>query len=83
MIELNYEKLFGSDGTIRESRRVLAHAMLHAAGFAHEEKEDGEIPQNPRGYYDSAPLRAELCIEDEQSRRCTFAGSKWQIRRSN
>ncbi len=51
--------------------------MMHVAGFGHRERIDPpapnpDVPYDGGSYYNSAPLRAELCIAGQQSDAATI-----------
>jgi hypothetical protein len=78
---VNFANLFpDGDDEIAQS---LVHEMTHCAGFTHpdrcdrDEFDDGvcspvDVPGDGGDYYDSPPLRAEICIAGNQSDEACF-----------
>jgi hypothetical protein len=51
----------------REISQTLLHEMTHIAGYQHPPRQLTDVPGDNGPYYNSAPLRAELCIAGTQS----------------
>ena len=69
-IDVNFGNLFplGDD----EIAQTLIHEMMHSAGYTHPVRRDPpaaviDVPGDGGQYYNSPPLRAELCIAGVQS----------------
>ncbi|KAJ6125878.1 hypothetical protein N7471_010371 [Penicillium samsonianum] len=69
-LHLNFHKLF----TLPEDEvaQILAHQMMHVAGYKHRKRHDPpgpfpDVPGDGGGYYGSTPLKAEMCIAGKQS----------------
>lgn len=91
-IGINFEVLFpqGAD----EIAQTVLHEMTHCVGYAHPERAPTDQPNDGGGYYNSVPLRAELCIAGRQSlrdecfsgeqheRSCVHHGDHYELRRS-
>lgn len=58
-IFVNFERLRGD---WREMAQTVIHEMMHVAGYVHP-------PKGTPGYYDTPPLKAEMCIRGQQSDR--------------
>ncbi|MCY9395633.1 SprT-like domain-containing protein, partial [Bacillus inaquosorum] len=52
-----------------EIAQTLIHEMMHCAGYNHIERRPTDRPGDNGEYYNSPPLRAELCIAGRQSDR--------------
>ncbi len=62
---INFINLFpqGDD----EIAQSLIHEMMHCAGYTHPDRQASDMPGDGGAYYNSPPLRAELCIAGRQS----------------
>lgn len=65
MIEINYEKL--REKGDNEFRQTIIHEFMHMAGFKHRERLPIDNPGDGGEYYESPPLRSEICIAGEAS----------------
>ena len=64
-IWINFGNLFPQgDNEIAQS---LIHEMMHCAGYTHPNRQTSDVPGDGGAYYNSPPLRAELCIAGSQS----------------
>ncbi len=60
-----------------EIAQTLIHEMMHIAGYTHPDRRAGiDHPYDGGPYYNSAPLRAELCIAGYQSIHSTREPSR-------
>jgi len=64
-IAINFTNLFPLGD--REISQTLLHEMMHCAGYTHPMRTNTDIPGDGGAYYNSPPLRAELCIAGIQS----------------
>lgn len=74
-MNINFNNLFPAGD--REISQTLIHEMMHCAGYDHPNKRscsvnpyDCDRPYDGGAYYNSPPLRAELCIGGIQSLTC-------------
>ncbi len=72
---INFGVLFPQGDT--EIAQTLIHEMMHIAGFTHPDRRDAiDRPYDGGPYYNSPPLRAELCIAGFQSIHSTREPSR-------
>ncbi|WP_225888072.1 hypothetical protein [Myxococcus xanthus] len=72
---INFGVLFPQGDT--EIAQTLIHEMMHIAGYSHPDRRNGiDTPYDGGPYYNSAPLRAELCIAGFQSIHSTRESSR-------
>ncbi|OCK97083.1 uncharacterized protein K441DRAFT_656443 [Cenococcum geophilum 1.58] len=64
-IWVNFDNLFPLGD--REIAQSLLHEMMHCAGYNHPVRRNTDVPGDGGAYYNSPPLRAELCIAGIQS----------------
>lgn len=62
---VNFGVLFPQGDT--EIAQTLIHEMMHIAGYSHPDRTSSDSPYDGGAYYNSPPLRAELCIAGFQS----------------
>lgn len=65
LILINFGVLFPQGDT--EIAQTLIHEMMHCAGFTHPDRLPTDSPYDGGVYYNSEPLRAEMCIAGQQS----------------
>lgn len=66
-IGVNLQKLMDPTVASNELPQTLIHEMMHCAGYCHPDKDANDVPGDGGDYFNSAPLRAELCIAGLQS----------------
>jgi hypothetical protein len=64
-IFVNFNVLF-PQGAV-EIAQTLIHEMMHCAGFTHPTRQPSDRPFDGGAYYNSPPLRSEICIAGLQS----------------
>jgi hypothetical protein len=65
ILNVNFNNLF-PQGQI-EIAQTLIHEMMHCAGFSHPTRQPADRPFDGGAYYNSPPLRSEICIAGMQS----------------
>jgi hypothetical protein len=65
ILNVNFNVLFPQGGT--EIAQTLIHEMMHCAGYSHPNRQPSDSPFDGGTYYNSPPLRAEICIAGFQS----------------
>lgn len=66
-IGINLQKLMDPTVASNELPQTLIHEMMHCAGYCHPDKDASDVPGDGGDYFNSPPLRAELCIAGLQS----------------
>jgi hypothetical protein len=65
VLDVNFNVLFPQGD--REIAQTLIHEMMHCAGYSHPNRQPTDRPFDGGVYYNSPPLRAEICIAGLQS----------------
>lgn len=80
LIWINFNVLFPQGD--REIAQTLIHELMHCAGYTHPQRTASDRPYDGGAYYNSPPLRAELCIAGQQSDRAPAVDGKPEMRTS-
>ena len=64
-IDVNFGNLFPLGNN--EIAQTLIHEMMHCANYSHPTRQPTDVPFDGGAYYNSEPLRAEICIAGNQS----------------
>lgn len=65
VLDVNFNVLF-PQGPM-EIAQTIIHEMMHCAGFSHPNRQPRDRPFDGGTYYNSPPLRSEICIAGQQS----------------